>query len=659
MFESKNNAIKFNVIFVIVFTTLFAITISTTSMLSDDSNIAHAHSFPVTEVPAANSIIPKGVALPSQVVIDFSERPDPNVSTIQVTNSRNERVDKGDFVITGDHDRQAMTTLDTRKLTDGVYTVSWMTQSNDDGHLARGSYVFGIGNVGPGATTTASSFNGALNQRQPQVTAVTSNLDGIIKWPLIVSQAAIVGGIFSHFFLWEKFGSRVGQRRNVGDPTNNNDKGASKYNKANLFWMKRFSIILVASSVAIVASASSSIFLQVIELSPNNSIFAYLSVFKSILHGSAGTTWLVQTITAVAIIACSLGYYYLSKRQILAGDNTIEGNRATKQEQQQQDPLEKSQVKGLLRKINMAENLVPMSRSGLLRCALVMGAISIFASSANSHNAGVSFLPSVAVFIDWLHFMAVSTWIGGLFYISAVLLSAIRYRSYITRTKTKTHTAKTSDLIVYYLAILLPRFSLIATVSLGVIGISGLYMGWIQLHSFNNLLATPYGNILVIKLSAISPLVILGAYHQLKVHRTIVAVAKLGISNIGSQINEKSIETTIQKLNIDNYNDYTNPVDNNKPFNNNEARLVRIEKHSKIIYSKFTKTIKIESLLAISILLIASLLTITSPPSKISSMAMMSMSGSFSPSSSPSSTTMAGMPMPQAKNSTFVKQKQL
>jgi methionine-rich copper-binding protein CopC len=323
MLERNNDAL-----IIIVLTLLFGITI--TAMLSNGSNIAHAHSFPVTQIPAANSIIQKGSALPSRIIIDFSERPDPNVSTIQVLNSRNERVDKGDFVIVGDHDRKAMTTLDTHKLADGVYTVSWMTQSNDDGHVARGSYIFGIGNVGPGAATTSisSSINGKLNQRQPQVTAVTSNVDGIIKWPLIVSQAAIVGGIFSHFFLWEKFGSSI-ERKNIGNANNNSDKGSSEYNKANLPSLKRFSIILIASSVAIIASACSSVFLQVIELSPNNTISAYISVLKLMLHGSAGITWLVQSITAAVIIACSLSYYYLSKRQILA---RIEESTAAKQQ---------------------------------------------------------------------------------------------------------------------------------------------------------------------------------------------------------------------------------------------------------------------------------------------------------------------------------------
>jgi copper transport protein len=304
----------------------------------------------------------------------------------------------------------------------------------------------------------------------------------------------------------------------------------------------------------------------------------------------------------------------------------------------------------VIRKINTEKN-IPISRSGLLRCVLVMGALSIFTSRANSHNAGVSFLPSLAVFMDWLHFMAVSTWVGGLFYISAILLSIIRSRSNIsTTTTTKTTSAtKASNSMVYYLAILLPRFSLIASVSLGVIGISGLYMGWIQLHSFNNLFATPYGNTLVIKLSAVLPLVVLGGYHQLKVHHSMVMIAKLGKSSIRAHMSDKNKET-IQKFNNDDHDNYANQIDNNNPLNNKTS--VKNEKESRDISYKFSKTIKIESLLAISVLLVASILTVTSPPSRISSMAMMTMPNP----SSPSSSTMDGMSMSQVKNSTYVKE---
>ena len=415
---NDKNVSKMNKIFIAILLVLSSIIIITAFTGMSRLNIAYAHSLPVTEIPAANSIIKKGEPLPSKVVIDFSERPDPNVSTMQVLNSRNERVDDGNFVIIGDHNREAMTTLDTHKLTDGVYTISWMTQSADDGHIARGSYVFGIGNVAPGSGVTSSSpiLNTKASQQQLKVTAVTSSVDGLIKWPLIVSQTAIVGGIFSHLFLWEKFGIKIG-RKNV-------DGIRSSENKANLTWLKRFSIILVAASVAIIASGSSSVFLQITELSPTSNISSYASIFRSMLHESSGIAWLVQGITSLIIITCSVSYYYLSKREDVTANNIKSGRYLSEKKE--------TNVFGKIKSVRVLP-----SRSTLLYYALVMGAISIFADSTTSHNAGVSFLPSVAVFLDWLHFMAVSMWVGGLFYMSAVLLVCNKVKDRYDRKKSK------------------------------------------------------------------------------------------------------------------------------------------------------------------------------------------------------------------------------
>ena len=57
---------------------------------------------------------------------------------------------------------------------------------------------------------------------------------------------------------------------------------------------------------------------------------------------------------------------------------------------------------------------------------MLAGAVSIFSNSMVSHNTALSFFPSLAISLDWLHFMAVSIWLGGLFYISSILLMTIR-----------------------------------------------------------------------------------------------------------------------------------------------------------------------------------------------------------------------------------------
>jgi copper transport protein len=568
---------------------------------------AYAHSLPMTEIPAANSVVPKGAPLPSKIIVDFSERPSPTVSSLTVINSKNEQVSNGDFKIIGDGAREAMTTLDTSKLTDGLYTVQWETQSLDDGHIAKGSYVFGIGNIMPGAVASSAK---ALQQAST-VQSVTSPLDGLVKWPVIVAQAAVVGGIFSHLFLWENFGSKIGVGRRVA-------QNGFGYDKAKVPWLGRFSILIIASSVAILAAGSAYLFLQIIELSPHNSS-SYWSIFMSQISGASGTQWIMRSITSLIVIAFAVSYYYIVKtnmRKMTTDSGKVKTN-----------------------KINLA--------TSLLYAALITGSVSIFSNSITSHNAGVHFLPSLSISLDWLHFMAVSIWIGGLFYISTVLLSTIRLRAAthadnMTKTGSSTdnpsNTDKSRSILLYYLALLLPRFSILATVSLGVIGVSGLYMAWTQLHSFDSLFSSSYGNILIIKLSIAVPLVLLGAYHQLKLHKNAVLVAsigKAGRSGTGGAGIDSSGQTPISQT----------LRNNNDEINNNNNNFAKNKVKAKDIPSKFSKTIKIECLFAIGVLLAASILTISEPPvMNMSSMAMTS------------SSSMPGMSMSPVKNSTYIVQ---
>src|SRR4051794_14723567 len=63
------------------------------------SHLAYGHALPVTYSPEPNSIINKNQTVPSKITISFSERPDPKVSSIEVLNSNNQRVDYNDFKI--------------------------------------------------------------------------------------------------------------------------------------------------------------------------------------------------------------------------------------------------------------------------------------------------------------------------------------------------------------------------------------------------------------------------------------------------------------------------------------------------------------------------------------------------------------------------------
>jgi len=391
----------------------------------------------------------------------------------------------------------------------------------------------------------------------PQTEAVTSTYDGLLKAPLIISQAAIVGGVFNHI-IFQRVLNRIDTKHRINIENN------------NLQSQKKFFIILVSCAIAILITGTSLIYLQAFSLSIDLNTDA-TTTFAILISTDVGTVWILRIITASIIIVSSVLYYILEKTKIK------KKRRRTMPSAEEHQDIQLENKRG-----------IGISKT-FLYAIIIAGAICIFSNSLVSHNTALTFLPSLAISVDWLHFMAVAIWIGGLFYISVVLLDIIRTAAAKAKIKFENYssTSTISDKIesAYFLALLLPYFSVIATISLGIIGITGLYMAWIHLHSTEALFYSSYGNNLIIKLSTALPMVILGAYHLLKLHRSLVEVASMSIN----------IEGRNKRFPL------LNSVNNN---NNNSLD----------IYAKFRKTIRIESIIGIGVLFAASFLTITSPP---------------------------------------------
>ena len=134
------------------------------------------------------------------------------------------------------------------------------------------------------------------------------------------------------------------------------------------------------------------------DLSNSNSNF--FSLFGTLLSGSVGKVWIIRSLASLVVIATSLGYYFLEKRKI---KREVKGNYGNQKRSDSIDTKNKRNRPAAV---------------FLLYIALVAGAICIFANSVTSHSSAITFLPSIAISLDWIHFMAVSVWVGGLFYIS-------------------------------------------------------------------------------------------------------------------------------------------------------------------------------------------------------------------------------------------------
>jgi copper transport protein len=126
---------------------------------------ASAHALPVTTSPSAGQTLQSS---PAQVVMTFTERPDPAHSAIEVLDTSG-KVWAGPAVQVVPSPPNTLRVPVNAPLPKGVYTVNWKTISTVDGHLATGSFSFGVGET-PSAATSAA----AVRSPGPSIVAIVA-----------------------------------------------------------------------------------------------------------------------------------------------------------------------------------------------------------------------------------------------------------------------------------------------------------------------------------------------------------------------------------------------------------------------------------------------------------------------------------------------------
>ena len=157
----------------------------------------------------------------------------------------------------------------------------------------------------------------------------------------------------------------------------------------------------------------------------------------------------------------------------------------------------------------------------------------LFSSSLSGHNAAVQTLPILSILVDMLHLIGVSIWVGGLIHFSTILP--------VLRKEGQLHMG---------LLRLVPRFSRVAVISVGIITISGLYSTLFQIGSFSALFGSEYGLTLVLKMILTACLIFFGAMNQLiwypRITNTIRTLGQMapGVGKIGHRLS-RSIRTQV------------------------------------------------------------------------------------------------------------------
>src|SRR5262249_8825365 len=124
----------------------------------------------------------------------------------------------------------------------------------------------------------------------------------------------------------------------------------------------------------------------------------------------------------------------------------------------------------------------------------------LLTSSLTSHGAALLSGAYLAIAVDWVHFMAVAIWIGGLVSLIFVLPVAVQA------------SARSGERV---LARAVVRFSNLALASVLVIAATGTFQAWLEIGSWEGLFQTPFGQSVLVKVGLMAAMVALGAINLL------------------------------------------------------------------------------------------------------------------------------------------------
>src|SRR6266851_5310175 len=143
---------------------------------------ASAHALAQTSDPGAGATLKQA---PASVKVTFGETPDPRLSQLRVLDTSGQDHTKGRTAAVAGDPKTLQVPLG--PLPDGVYTVSWRTVSEVDGHLAAGTFAFGVG-VAPTGAATTDGF--ATTSSSPSAAGV------VARWLLYAGLMGLVGAAF-------------------------------------------------------------------------------------------------------------------------------------------------------------------------------------------------------------------------------------------------------------------------------------------------------------------------------------------------------------------------------------------------------------------------------------------------------------------------------
>ena len=506
------------------------------------------HALLVSSKPAADAVLQ---APPTSVHMVFSETLNPALSKALVVNTTNRQVDMKDSHTSNGVDMDLTLPL----LNAGTYVVVWQTESAIDGHVARGSFIFRIarpdGSVPPiPAVLPTGNVPGAAGVGVQS----GASLDGptllqtVATWIALLLFTFWVGGIiwetwvFPPKSLFERVGARhdrsetkgtmsTEERGRTSDERVGSAQGTTPTNRDPSFghtsaveqaarrWRRYAPYALVGILIADVGIIAG----QAAELAGDWSGSIALPLLHAILVESQfGVFWWLREVATLAALVFTVVQNVSLRRgdastrartpgakvfgaEAVASSETVSSAYPEPSAYATEETLlsgGSALMKVLADLPHLPRHLIKGIRQrswfghveGLLALTL------LFAFALSGHAAAVPSSVAWAVIgVDLVHLLADAAWVGGLLYIGVVLLPTLNKQSSYDWAGT--------------LAIGLPRFSLIAVVSVILLATTGTFNTTEHLTSFEQFWTTAYGRTLTIKIIVFVIMMGISAYH--------------------------------------------------------------------------------------------------------------------------------------------------
>ena len=410
---------------------------------------AGAHALLRESDPAAGSSVDRA---PDRVVLTFTERPEPGLSSIRVLDSGGRQVERGQAALVQGSPVQLAVGLG--DLGEGTYTVAWRVVSRDDGHVTDGAFAFGVGVEATATPQARAAPQGATPA--PSIPATAA------RWALYAGLTLLVGG--------SVFGLAVsGRVLPAGGRT----------------------LLAVAAGLAVVGGAARFLAEQARIDAPLGALLDS-STGQGLLRLAVGV---LGTAVATWFLAAGLGPARV-REPALVGGGPPEGEPSPVP-----DRVPAAVHSPPAGEAGAAEEAGTAGEAGTpvdaWRLALVgiAAGVTMLLHILVGHAAGPSPLRSVNLLVQWLHLLAVGTWIGGLVWLLAGLRGQQRPEQ----------------------VAMAVRFSKLAAPVLGLVAVTGLSRALHLAGGWQGLLDSNYGHFLDVKVALFFGLVLLGALNRYRI----------------------------------------------------------------------------------------------------------------------------------------------